>query len=68
MRFPGASMRFRTEREVDDHMLVREPSPEGDDERDENSKGPNRRRLRRSGPWVLALLLRVLVEWWFSDH
>lgn len=31
-------------------------------------KGPAQRRWRRSGPWVLTVLIRVVVDWWLENH
>jgi hypothetical protein len=50
-------------------MAVPGESPEGDEQgkHRKKSEGPNRR-MRRLGPWVLALLLRVMVDWWHDSH
>lgn len=47
-------------------MAVLNQSPAGDEHG--KRKGPYERVLRQYGPWVLALLIRILVDWWLNHH
>jgi hypothetical protein len=49
-------------------MPACETPPEGDDNHDGKRTGPVRRFVRRAGPWVVPLILRVMIEWWFNHH
>lgn len=47
-------------------MKVLNKSPDGDEHG--KRKGPNQRHWRRIGPWVVALLIRILVDRWLDSH